>query len=61
MYPLISDFLVGSQSQQKLAINIAYFTIQFGSKDTTHFKNVNSLIIFKNILPLKTLLTLQIF
>ena len=28
-YLIISDFLVESQSQEKLATNITYFTIQF--------------------------------
>ena len=51
------------QSQQKLAKNITYFTIQFHSKSLTHFINLNSLNIAKNILPQhsKNLLTLQIF
>ena len=44
VYLLNSDFLVESQSQQKLAISITYFTIQFYSKNTTHFTNINSSI-----------------
>ena len=39
-----------SQSQQKLAKKISHFTIQFRSKNLTHFKNLNSLDIENNIL-----------
>ena len=39
-----------SQSQWKLAKKVTYFTIQFSSKNLTHFTNLNSLNIAKNIL-----------
>ena len=47
---LISDFLVESQGQQKLASKITHFTIQFHSKNAFHFTNLNSLNIIKNML-----------
>ena len=50
-YLIISDFRVESQSQEKLATNITYFTIQFWSKNVTHFTNINSLNIIKNRIP----------
>ena len=37
--------------QEKLATNITYFTIQFWSKNVTHFTNINSLNIIKNRIP----------
>ena len=40
-----------SQSQRKLAKKITYFIIQFRSKNLTHFTNLNSLDIEKNMLP----------
>ena len=40
-----------SQSQQKLARKITHFTIQFYSKNLTHFTNLNSLDIENNMLP----------
>ena len=40
-----------SESQQKLPKKITYFTRQFRSKNLTHFTNLNSLNIIKNILP----------
>ena len=40
-----------SQSQQKLAKKITHFTIQFCSKNLTHFTNLNSLDIENNMLP----------
>ena len=40
-----------SQSQQNLAKKITHFTIQFHPKNLTHFTNMNSLKISKNILP----------
>ena len=40
-----------SQSQQKLAKKITHFTIQFRSKNLTHFTNLNSLDIENNMLP----------
>ena len=40
-----------SQRQQKLAKKIAHFTIQFPSKNLTHFTNLNSLDVEKNMLP----------
>ena len=39
-----------SQSQQKLAKNFTHFTIQFCSENLTHFMNLNSLDIEKNML-----------
>ena len=39
-----------SQSQQKLAKKITHFTIQFCSKNLSHFTNLNSLDIENNIL-----------
>ena len=39
-----------SQSQQNLAKKVTYFTIQFRSKNLTHFTNFNSLDIEKNML-----------
>ena len=39
------------QSQQKLAKKITHFTIQFSWKNLTHFTNINSLNVVKNILP----------
>ena len=39
-----------SQSQQKLAKKITHFTIQFRSKNLTHFTNLNSLDIENNML-----------
>ena len=39
-----------SQSQQKLAKNITHFTIQFRSKNPTHFTNLYSLDIENNML-----------
>ena len=39
------------QSPQKLAKMFTYFTIQFHSKNLTHFTNLNSLDIESNILP----------
>ena len=39
-----------SQSQQKLAKTIKHFTIQFHSKNITHFPNLNSLNIENNML-----------
>ena len=47
-----------SQSQQKLTKKITHFTIQFCSKNLTHFTNLYSLDIENNML---LLLTLQIF
>ena len=41
-----------SQSQQKLAKNITHFTIEFRSKNLTHFTNLNSLDIENNVNPL---------
>ena len=40
-----------SQSQQKLAKKTTHFTIQFCSKNLTHFTNHNSLDIENNMLP----------
>ena len=40
-----------SQSQQQLEKNITRFTIQFHSKNLTHFMNLNSLDIENNMLP----------
>ena len=40
-----------SQSQQKLAKNITHFTMQFRSKNLTHFRNFNSFDIENNMLP----------
>ena len=40
-----------SQSQQKLAKKITYFTIKICSKNLTHFTTLNSLDIDKNMLP----------
>ena len=40
-----------SESQQKLVKKIAHFTIQFHSINLTHFTNLNSFSIVKNILP----------
>ena len=52
VYLLISDFQAESpKNQQKLAKKITDFTIQFRSKDLTHFTNLISLNIVKNILP----------
>ena len=39
-----------SLSQQKLAKGVTNFTIQFRSKNLTHFMNPNSLKIIKNML-----------
>ena len=39
-----------SQSQQKLAKKVTYFTIQFHSKNLTRFTNLNSLNIENNML-----------
>ena len=39
-----------SQSQQKLAKKITHFTIQFCSKNLTHFTNLNSFDIENNML-----------
>ena len=39
------------QSPQKLAKMFTYFTIQFHSKNLTHFTNLNSLDIESNMLP----------
>ena len=39
-----------SQGQQKLAKRITHFKMQFHSKNLTHFTNLNSLNIVKNIL-----------
>ena len=39
------------QSQQKLAKKITHFTIQFRSKNLTHFTNLNSFEIENNMLP----------
>ena len=50
VYLLISNFLLESQNQQKLATKIIGFTIQFHSRKITHFTNLNSLSIIKNIL-----------
>ena len=38
------------QSQQKLAKKITHFTIQFRSKNLTHFTNINLLHIENNML-----------
>ena len=40
-----------SQSQQNLAKNIAHFTIQFRSKNPTHFTNLSLLDTENNMLP----------
>ena len=40
-----------SQSQQRLVKKIIHFTIQFRSKNLTHFTNLNSLHIENNMLP----------
>ena len=40
-----------SQRQQRLVKKITHFTIQFRSKNLTHFTNFNSVNIIKNILP----------
>ena len=48
-----------TQSQQKLAI--VHFTIQFRSKNLTHFTNPNSLDIENNKLPQHNQKALQIF
>ena len=40
-----------SQSQQKLAEKITHFTIQFRSKNLTHFTNLSSLDVGNNIHP----------
>ena len=40
-----------SQSQEKLARKITYFSIRFNSKHLTYFINLNSLDIENNILP----------
>ena len=45
VFPLLLDFLVESQSQEKLAIRTTHFTIQFRCKNTTHLTNLNSLSI----------------
>ena len=52
-----------SQSQQKLAKKITHFTIQFRTKNFTHFTNLNSLDVENDVLPhqSKTFLTLQVF
>ena len=49
VYLLILDFLGESQSQEKIAIRMNHFTIQFRSKNTTHFTNLNSLSIQQKI------------
>ena len=41
-----------SQNQQNLAKKITHFTIQFFSKDLTHFTNISSLDIENNTLPM---------
>ena len=60
---LILDFLVDSQSQQKLATKVTHSTIQFCAKNTNHFTKLNSLSIMKNVLPKhsRKKFTLQIF
>ena len=61
---LISDFSRNSQSQKKLAKKITYFTIQFRSKNFTHFKKLNLLDIENsqtNATQPKTFLTLKVF
>ena len=40
-----------SQSQQKVANEITYFTIRFHSKNLAHFMNLNPLDIENNMLP----------
>ena len=40
-----------SQSQQKLAKKVAHLTIQFRSKNVTHFTNLNSLNMENTMLP----------
>ena len=40
-----------SQSQEKLAKEITNFTIQFRSKNITHFTNLDSLDITNSMLP----------
>ena len=48
---LIADFLAESlKAKQKLAKKITHFTIQFCSKNLTHFTNLNLLDIENNIL-----------
>ena len=45
VFPLLLDFLVEFQSQEKLAIRTTHFAIQFRFKNTTHLTNLNSLSI----------------
>ena len=40
-----------SQSQQKLTKKITHFTLEFHSKNLTHFTNLNSPDIENNMLP----------
>ena len=40
-----------SQSQQRLAKKITHFTIQFRSRNLTHFKSLNSLHMENHMLP----------
>ena len=40
-----------SQNKRKIAKKIIHFTMQFRSKNLTHFANLKSLSIIKNILP----------
>ena len=50
---LFQIFSRKSQGQQRLAKKITHFTIQFCSKNLTHFTNLNSLHIENNMLPKK--------
>ena len=50
VYQLILDFLVEVSKPTKLAKRFTHFTIQFRSKNLTHFTNLNSLKIINNIL-----------
>ena len=50
-FVLISDFLAKVSKLTKLAKKITHFTIQFRSTTLTHFTNLKSLNIVKNILP----------
>ena len=50
-----------SQSQQKLAKKITHFTIQFRSKNLTHFTNLNSFEIENNMLPKHSQKTFSVY
>ena len=48
-YLLISDFLVESLKAKKLAQNVTHFTLQFYSKNLTHFTQLTKYC--ENVLP----------